>query len=126
MYSHDYNSNYHPPMPVVEIWVSSLENPGEGVALTALVDSGSDTTFIPITHLQTLKAERVRKARVRGIRGGSYSVDMYMVKIVIGPYELFGVRAVGDKQGEVILGRNVLNELIVTLNGLAHEVVLSR
>lgn len=43
-----------------------------------------------------------------------------------GSYEFFGVRVAGDKQGQTILGRNVLNETIVTLNGLANVVMVER
>ena len=43
-----------------------------------------------------------------------------MIKIEIGPYEFFGTRVIGDEQNRTILGRNVLNQLLVTLNGLAN------
>ncbi len=126
MYSRDYDSSYYPSMPVVEIQVASLEKPDEPVTLLALVDSGADATFIPENYLQTMQAKSIRKARVRGIRGGSYPVDMYLVQITIGAYKFFGVRVIGDEQGQAILGRNVLNEAVVTLDGLANIVQISQ
>lgn len=122
MYSHDYDTTYDPAMPVVEIQVESLEEPGNIIAMVAIVDSGSDTSFLPEKYLKRIGAERVRKARVRDIQNLSMIVDIYMVKIRIGDFEFFGVRVVGDKQDQVIIGRNILNEVIVTLNGLANIV----
>lgn len=126
MYSHDYDNSYHPAMPVVAIQVANLEKPNESVTLLALVDSGADATFIPAKHLRNLRIKSVRKARVRGIKGESYPVEMYMVKLTIGTCEFFGVRVIGDEQGEIILGRNVLNEAVLILNGLANIVQISR
>ena len=126
MYSHEYDRTYHPPMPVVEIQVGSYENPGKLVAIEAIVDSGSDGTFLPEKLLHDLGAESVREAWVSGIHGIRHRGNVYMVKLMIGPYEFFGTRAVGDIQGRAILGRNILNQSIVNLNGLANSVEISQ
>ena len=43
----------------------------------------------------------------------------------VGAITMKGVRVVGDRRGsELVIGRNVLNQLIVTLNDLAGEVEL--
>ena len=126
MYQSEYDTSYDPAMPVVEIEISNLDEPSQSVKLLALVDSGADITFIPEKHLKAVKAESVRKGNVRGIWGNSQPADIYMIKMAIGPYEFFGVRVVGDKRGQTILGRNILNEVIVTLNGLANVVELSQ
>ncbi len=126
MYTHDYDTMYYPAMPIVEVVIANPENPKKAISLSALVDSGADTTFIAESHLQALGLEPVRLARVRGIWGGSYAVAMYSVRLTIGSYAFFGVRVAGDKQGQTILGRNVLNETIVTLNGLANVVTIEQ
>lgn len=125
-YSHEYDPTYHPAMPVVEIQVISLEDPTQTASLVAIVDSGADITFVPVQVLRRLSVESLRRVSVKGIDGLSYTVDMYLVKLIIGSYEFFGVRVVGDEQNQTILGRNVLNELVVTLNGLAHVVEVSQ
>lgn len=122
MYSQNYDSSYLPAMPVADIEVINIEDNSQRIKLTAIVDSGADGTFIPESHLRSLKIESVRKAQVRGVSGFAYSVEIYMVKLKVGSYELHGIRVVGDKQNQTIIGRNVLNQLIVTLNGLAEVV----
>lgn len=114
-------------MPVVQIQVSALEDLNNNqTTLEAIVDSGSDRTFLPERLLRHLGAESIREAWVSGIDGIRYPVEMYMVKVSIGPYEFFGTRVIGDKQGRAILGRDLLNQLIVTLNGLANSVEITQ
>jgi len=117
---------YYPPAPVVEIQINGIGNPATIVTLEALVDSGSDGTFIPESVLRDLGAESVREGWVSGIQGTRYRVQIYMVQLKIGIYELFGIRVIGDMQGRAILGRNVLNQLAVNLNGLANVVEISQ
>lgn len=126
MISFEYDRSYIPPMPAAQIRIRSLENPDKTIMLKAIVDSGADTTFIPIRILQELGIRKpVRKSLLYGIGGFSYPVNVYMIKIEIGPYEFFGTRVIGDKQNRTILGRNVINQLLVTLNGLANTLQLS-
>lgn len=52
-------------------------------------------------------------------------VDLYLVVMSIGEIEI-AARGAADKNGnELIIGRNVLNQLIVTLNGLASVTEIS-
>jgi predicted aspartyl protease len=121
IYTYPYSQDYHPSMPVVEI---SLSKPGNNEAkelLTALIDSGcSDGTLIPIDVLEEVGARHVGEARLRGILGNRRSVDVYLVSLRIGPNPVHAARAVAVPEGdEIILGRNVLNHLVITLNGPA-------
>lgn len=59
--------------------------------------------------------------------GVRYPADIYEVTLRIGAYDLPKVRAVADPSNqETILGRDVLNQLIVTLNGLAQVTEIAR
>ena len=63
---------------------------------------------------------------LRGITGMGYQVGVYEVTLEIGGFFLPKLQVVGDKQNQqMILGRNVLNDLIVTLNGLAGVVEIA-
>ena len=46
MYSHYYDSSYDPAMPVVGIEVLNLDDLSKNIKLTAIVDSGSDGSFV--------------------------------------------------------------------------------
>ena len=54
------------------------------------------------------------------LQGPSYRVDVYEVKLRLGPFVMNRVDVIASKDGtEAILGSDVLNQFIVTLNGLA-------
>jgi len=115
-----YDSHYQPPMPVVDV---ELGAPGRAPLprpLSALVDSGSDGTLIPIDVLEKAGARCVGEARLRGMNGPSQLVNVYLVSLRVGTRLVRGLRVVAaPEQSEAILGRNALNHLVITLNGLA-------
>jgi predicted aspartyl protease len=89
----------------------------------AFVDTGADATMIPRNILKAAGARYVQQRGLRGVTGSRMTVNLYLIAIHIGSHSVNGIRAVATPVGnEVILGRDVLNNLIVTLNGLAHTV----
>ena len=121
MISFDYDSDYDPPFPVATIAINLPENSGAGITHPALIDTGADSTMIPVNLLDQLGASAVGNARMRGVLGDSELVDIYLIRVQIGSYIAHAIRAVAMPVGsELILGRNVLNNFIITLNGLAH------
>ena len=112
------NEQYDPAMPFVEI---AIATPGDSVvSLPAIVDSGSDATMIPKQYLQAIDAVFVRKGWVSGISGVRQQINLHLVDVQIGPHWVPAIRVIETaNQREAILGRDVLNQLIVTLNGLA-------
>ncbi len=129
MYTHEYDSEYPygPALPVVELRVRPIDATGAGIELQALVDSGADATILPIHVLQDAGVEQIGRARMRWGTHQSQMYDVYLATIAIGDYAIHGVRVLAaSTSNEAILGRDVLNQLIVTLNGLAYVVELSQ
>lgn len=119
-YTYDYSDAYDPPMPIMAVGVSLPKRSSAELTVSALLDSGSDGTLLPIDLLESIGAKPVGPARVHGLWGGSRSANMYLVKLYIGPHQLFAVRVAGVRaEDECIIGRNVLNHLVITLNGHA-------
>ncbi len=119
-YARAYDSTYHPPAAVVEATVRAAGEQAPIVTLTALVDSGADGTMIPIDILRAVGARYVETRQMRGVTGVAYTVDLYLVTIQIGSHVVRGIRAVAVAQGaEPLIGRDVLNQLVITLNGPA-------
>jgi hypothetical protein len=109
-------------MPVAEIGLISNKSGEQAVALIALIDSGADATMLPIDALKLADALYYRTKSMRGITGQSMPVDTYFIVIRVGPYVVHGIKAVAIPTGsEAILGRAVLNQLELTLNGPAQE-----
>jgi len=125
IFSHDYNTSYDPAAPVVPVKISA---PGQGIQeeVMGFIDSGADATMIPDTLLRKIKARFVEHRNLRGVTGHRISVKRYLVTIHLGNEVVYGVRAVATSSGtELILGRDVLNQLVITLNGLAQVVEIS-
>ncbi len=87
----------------------------------ALLDSGADGSMIPLDVLRQIGARYQETRYLRGVTGVRQTADLYLVTIHIGPHKITGIRATAVSDGsEVIVGRDVLNHLVVTLNGLAN------
>lgn len=117
--SFDYDLTYPgPAFPVAQVTLSGRNK--QSVTQTALLDTGADATVIPLSFLQQINARRLDRAFARNMDGSRYEIVLYSVKIIIGPYYLYGVEAIAnDKTSEIVLGRDALNQLVVTFNGLA-------
>ncbi len=102
-------------MPVVEVTFAARSGSEEH---NALVDSGADACMIPIDIVKRLGARAVDIQYVRGVTGEVTLVELYEVAVQVGPHSLGYVRAVAlQANTEIILGRDVLNQMVVTLNG---------
>jgi predicted aspartyl protease len=112
-----YDTGYDPALPVCDI-VMSAESMGRRLQLTAIIDTGADGTIVPIRHLQEIGARRVFETGLRSQWGERRTVFLYLVNLQIGALNLPSIYVVGDEQGnELILGRDVLNQLCLLLDG---------
>lgn len=116
-YLHEYDTQYNPAMPVVAVAIANTAE-GDEQTVLALLDSGADGSMFPQRLLQQLDAEYVRTVTMKGVIGIKVPVDVFVVRLRIGDIVLPGVRVIADSQNQqAILGRNVLNHLLVSLNG---------
>lgn len=126
--SYAYNEAFDPAIPVISIVLFSLEREKSDTReIEAIIDSGADGTLIPLADLRIIGVPAARKVRLRGVTGKNIWVNAYVVSLKIGHITLAGVRVVASPSGEAILGRNVLNQLRITLDGPAEvtELVVS-
>lgn len=112
-------------MPMIELGIGVERDP-IAVTLPAIIDSGADATLVPVRYLHQIGATPSRTKWLRGVTGKRVEVEIYSVILHIGEHRLY-VPVVGDEFGnEAIVGRDVLNQFIVTLNGLASIVEISQ
>lgn len=126
VHSFSYNTAYPgPPFPVVELVIAGTHNaPRETLAL---IDSGADATLIPLSILNAVGARKIDSRWARNISGIRYRVSMFTVDLSIGSYSFPNTEVIANVQtDEVVVGRDVLNQLILLLNGLAQVVEVSR
>jgi hypothetical protein len=123
-----YAKSKFPPAPVLTIALSAPgEGPQTGLA-SALIDTGSDFTLVPEKWLQNLDAPRSRPARVRGLWSAYQEVTLFLIDIHLDIGILPGIEVVRVlksagifENDEIVLGRNVLNLLILLLEGPAQQ-----
>jgi predicted aspartyl protease len=120
LFTYPYDQAYQPAMPVVDVRIISPHSGESAGPFTAVLDSGADGTLIPVDLLEQIDVLSIASANLRGITGERRAVKLYLVNLEIGPSRLRGIRVASmPMRTEFILGRNVLNQMTVTLNGLA-------
>jgi hypothetical protein len=125
IYTFDYDISYFPAIPIVEVAISRIKDEPK-VTLPAIVDSGADATILPIDYLNQVQTRKGDQAWLRGTAQQRIHVEMYWVWLTVGGHTPIYLQVVGDSEGEeAILGRDVLNQFVVTLNGLASVVEIS-
>jgi predicted aspartyl protease len=92
---------------------------GEATGLqTGFVDTGADITLVSIDLLQTIRADKQYHVRLRSHWGEWLATSIYLVDLEINDMALPGVEVAADESNSMILlGRNVLNKLILLLDG---------
>ena len=123
IYTYAYDEQYLPAFPIadVEIWARE----GNVLTVRALLDSGSDASMIPLRFLQQVRARKGKRMRVHVLGNHSYMTDSYRLSLRLAGTTIQLTVLADHLNHHVILGRDVLNYLVVTLNGLAHMVEIS-
>jgi predicted aspartyl protease len=118
--SNNYDRNKFPPAPVLDIRFSAPREPAEAQVYPALIDTGSDFTLVPLDMLKQIDAPESRPAQVRGLWSDPHEITLYIVDIHLENGVLPSVEVIGTENSsdiEIILGRNILNRLILLLDG---------
>lgn len=116
--SHAYDVSYPVPFPTLPVVLHQIDGIAKTVPSPALVDSGADITLAPKAVLQIVGAEEIYSGYLRAHWGGRRAVNVFLVDLQVGDQKLPGVEVVGDDEGrDILLGRNVLNKLILLLDG---------
>lgn len=117
----DYDRTYDPPAPVINV---TVRYHGE-TTISAMIDSGADATILPLHVLQKVNARYFETRILRGTDGARISVNRYLVHLTIGDFHFHSIRAIAsDAAGEPLIGRDVLNQLTVTLDGPGEAVMI--
>lgn len=116
--SEPYATKYQPAAPSVAVYFGV---PGERTSFgpfEAIIDSGADISIMPSSLIAEMGLASVFEGRVRGQWSASKAVHMYLVDVELANHRLPSVMLARDDDGdEIILGRNVLNKLVILLDG---------
>lgn len=121
-----YDLAYAPPAPIIEIEVDGYQESLGKRRLWAMVDSGADATMIPLRILEAIGATYKETLWMHGVARGRVEVDLYLVAIRIGSNLIRGLHVVAASvSDEAVIGRDALNQLVVTLDGPAEMTEVS-
>jgi predicted aspartyl protease len=115
-----FDDNYDPPAPVLPVRIAGIDEHDPAAMLRMLVDTGADCTLIPTRVARSLRLPIVDRVEVQGVGGKPRRVPVYAVRLRVGALRtLTRVVALGD---EALLGRDVLNQLMLQIDGPAQRI----
>jgi hypothetical protein len=112
-----YDRSYDPPAPVAEVSVGHpLTGVTTGVAPGKL-DTGAALTVVPQWMVVQLGLAPRGEVWARGYDGPYSQRGFYFVRLVLDGHELAAVQCLAAERDTVLVGRNVLNRFLLTLDG---------
>jgi predicted aspartyl protease len=109
-----YDASLAPPAPVVPVRVAGPLGE-DAVMLAMLVDTGADCTLVPAPIVRRLGLPQIDSIHVTGVGGARRRATVHAAAVELGGLRVLArVVAFAD---EAILGRDVLNQAVVTLDG---------
>jgi len=119
-----YSRDFNPPAPVIELCVS-VPLSKDDISLTALIDSGADITVIPERIITQLRLRRVDSLLASGFGKSVIEATVYAAILSVeGILKPKIYRVLSWRENYVLLGRDLLNQLMTVLNGPSEELKL--
>ncbi len=109
-----YTNTFDPPAPVLQVEVIANSN---STSLTALVDTGADITAIPAQVAQDILPAPVGQIRIEGVTGEDIVPTFGVMLRLNGAVTVGPVEVILVDFDFIVLGRDVLNEFILILDG---------
>lgn len=110
-------TTYKPPAPILEVIVSNPHKPEvEGIPKEALIDSGAFMTAIPEDFVGELEIFPASEVSTKGYKEEEQTHLTYFVDVSFNGYSFY-TEVLAVKRKNVLLGRDILNQLKVILDG---------
>ena len=116
-----YNTHYHPPAPTLDVTIVNPERADRRIVKTAFLDTAADITAIPASAVRPLRLEVARVIATHGINDGAAEHPAYIVTLQVADLTLERIAVIEWSEDEVLLGRDVLNEFEIHLDGKMHQ-----
>jgi hypothetical protein len=120
MIHYNYLKQLNPPAPFVYVTLRSPDGKVEVRDVPAQVDTAADRTALPAELIERLGLQQLDELLCGGFGGSLTVIPSFVAQIGIQPLPLKTIELLGA-QGEdyVLLGRDILNDHIMQLNGPA-------
>ena len=112
-----YDPMEQPPAPYIDLQVSPHNVMGQMTTVSAKLDSGASVTVIPSRLAQHWNMLPISYSRFRGYDGSVTTRPTYRVDIRIGMRQFKDIRVTTSLRRNILLGRDVMNQLRILLDG---------
>lgn len=121
-YPYRYPAGGGPPAPIMDAIFSSR---GRHRTIAAFVDTGADVTQIPLALAEELGLQRISDdALLRGVTDEEVEVSVFVANLQLGALHFPYIEVVAPNTDDVLIGRNILAQLIATFDGPSREFTL--
>lgn len=113
-----YNRQVDPPAPFVYVGLRSPHDDDPPLELPALVDTGADTTVVPLQVVESLGLPPLDEMPTVGFGGQLTFIPTFLIRLRLrGLVEMSVEVLASPDESYVLLGRDVLNRFKLTLDG---------
>lgn len=121
---HRYNTDVVPPAAFIQVQVT---NPTTGAShpLSAKLDTGASMSVLPDEVVEQLRLPPRSEARFYAYDGSSSVRKTFLIELEMEEYHISPLEVTSSRRGDMLLGRDVLNQFIITFNGkdLTFEII---
>lgn len=111
-----YHRTLDPPAPFLDITVANRNNRRWRATIPALLDTGSEISAIPERFIDQLHLYPVGQIRLTGIHSTKV-IFTYSLNLQILTHKFADVEIISTSLEFAVVGREILNELLLTLDG---------
>jgi predicted aspartyl protease len=116
--------SFDPPAPVLPVHIGGVGEYDVAAMLRMLVDTGADCTLVPTRVARSLRLPLVDKTQIEGVAATPQPAFVHAARVRVGTLSLImRVVAFGD---EALLGRDLLNRLLLRIDGPAGVITAVR
>lgn len=120
-----YVTTESPPAPYVLVSIGRPDGATVTTDIPAKVDSGADRTVVPTALIEQLTPDEVARREFEGLGGHRVSMPIVRLLITIRGCLPVQVDAAGnDDEPHILLGRDVLNQFRVVLDGPSGKLII--
>jgi hypothetical protein len=113
-----YRTDETPPVPSVRVNIGNLSGSSILHDLDVAVDSGASRTIVPESIIQQLQSAPVAHREMEGIGGFRIIMPIHQIWLIIHGFSAVAVDVAADPfESVILLGRDVINEHILLLDG---------
>jgi predicted aspartyl protease len=117
MLTFSYNGGELPPAPYIDLEITSLVPSSPAIPSRGKIDSGAAMTVIPDAFVARFNLAPIDVTDLVSFDGRITRRMVYRVDLIIGSRRFTSLPVTATRRRNVLLGRDVMNQLLITLDG---------